>query len=200
MSPRASGVDDPTLRVPARGHYAVVDRTARLVEAARMGNVAAFEALVQPHLGPLYRLAVAMVGPEEARDVVQETLVSAWRQLHQVKQPDRLQSWLRSIVMNRARNVLRARRRHPALSFDLGAGHADRLFHEPIDGLAGHWDLDDALARLRPDERAVIVLRYLADLPIREVATTLGIREGTAKSRLHAALQSVRRQFAGDPL
>jgi RNA polymerase sigma-70 factor, ECF subfamily len=169
------------------------------VELARRGDVRAFEALVEPHLGQLYRLAAAMVGPEEARDVTQETLVSAWQELRRLDRHDRLESWLRSILMNRARNVLRSRRRHPVVRYDPTAGHADHLHHEPMGALHGRWAMDDALATLRPDQRAVIVLHYLADLPMPQVAATLGIREGTAKSRLHAALRGLRREFAEGP-
>ena len=169
-----------------------------LVEDAAHGDVHAFERLIEPHLPRLYRLAAAMVGPEEARDVTQDTLVSAWKELHRLERPDRLEPWLRSILMNRARNELRTRRRHPAVQFDLSAGHADQLVHEPMSGLPVHWAVEDALAELGPDQRAVVVLHYLADLPLRQVAATLGLREGTVKSRLHTALRALRHQFADD--
>lgn len=167
----------------------------QLVEEARRGDVRAFEQLVEPHLPRLYRLAAAMVGTDDARDVTQETLVSAWRELRRLQRPDRLESWLRSILMNRARNVLRTRRRHPAVRFDLNAGHADRMLHEPMSALPGRWEVEDALTKLGPDQRAVVVLHYFADLPLRQVAVTLGVREGTVKSRLNAALRNLRLAF-----
>lgn len=174
-------------------------RVLDLIGQAKRGDVAAFDRLMEPHLAHLYRLATAMVGPEEARDVTQETMVSAWRELGRLKQPDRLDSWLRSILLNRARNVLRTRKRHPAVTFDPQFGHGAGLFEEPISGLHGRWAVEDALALLRPDERAVIVLHYLADLTLRQVAEALAIREGTAKSRLHAGLRVLRRHFAEEP-
>lgn len=171
-------------------------RVQALIDRAVRGDVAAFEALVEPHLPPLYRLATAMVGSDEARDVTQETLVSAWRELRKLKQPNRLESWLRSILMNRARNTLRTRKRHPAVSFEPMLGHGRALVEEPIAGLHGRWAVEEALQTLRPDERAVLVLHYLADLPLRQVAESLGLREGTAKSRLHAGLKGLRHHFA----
>jgi RNA polymerase sigma-70 factor (ECF subfamily) len=66
-------------------------------------------------------------------------------------------------------------------------------------GLHGRWAVEDALATLRPEERAVVVLHYLADLTHRQVAETLGIREGTVKSRLHAGLLTLRRHYAEEP-
>lgn len=182
-------------RVPPNGGHGWVQP---LIERAVRGDVAAFEQLVEPHLTPLYRLAAAMVGPEEARDVTQETLVSAWRELHKVRRAERLEAWLRSILMNRARNVLRSRRRHPAVAYEPMAGHDIGHFEEPMMGLHGRWAVEDALAELRPEERAVVVLHYLADLTLRQVAETLGLREGTVKSRLHAGLRALRHHFAED--
>jgi len=112
------------------------------------GDVAAFEALVEPHLPQLYRLTTAMVGSDEARDVTQETLVSTWRELRKLKQPTRLESWLRSILMNRARNVLRTRNRHPAVRFDPMRGHGGTLVEEPITGLLGRWAVEETLDTL----------------------------------------------------
>lgn len=111
-------------------------RVERLIERTIRGDVIAFEALVEPHLAHLYRLAAAMVGPDEARDVTQDTLVSAWREIRKLKRPDRLEAWLRSILMNRARNLLRTRSRHPAVSFQPGPEYGTGLFEEPITGLA----------------------------------------------------------------
>ena len=171
------------------------ERVERLIEGAIRGDVIAFEALVEPHLAHLYRLAAAMVGPDEARDVTQDTLVSAWREIRTLKRRDRLEAWLRSILMNRARNLLRTRKRHPAVSFEPVSDHGTG-FEEPIAGLHGRWAVEDALAVLRPDERAVIVLHYFADLTLREVAKSLGVREGTVKSRLHAGLKGLRHHYA----
>jgi len=183
-------------RVPAHGGHGWVQP---LIERAVRGDVAAFEQLVEPQLPALYRLAAAMVGPEEARDVTQETLVTAWRELRKLHRAEKLEAWLRSILMNRARNVLRTRRRHPEVAFEPMAGHGIGRFEEPMVGLHGRWAVEDALATLRPEERAVVVLHYLADLTHRQVAETLGIREGTVKSRLHAGLLTLRRHYAEEP-
>lgn len=194
--------DVPSGELPRRVRISIEEGDSRvldLIGRAKQGDVTAFERLVEPQLPRLYRLATAMVGADEARDVTQETLVNAWRELRRLERADRLDSWLRSILMNRARNVLRARKRHPAVTFEPMFGHGAGLFEEPISGLHGRWAVEDALAKLRPDERAVVVLHYLADLTLRQVAETLAIREGTAKSRLHAGLQALRHHFAEEP-
>jgi RNA polymerase sigma-70 factor (ECF subfamily) len=101
---------------------------------------------------------------------------------------------MRSILMNRCRNALRTRSRRPqlvVLDMDRPIG-ALRAAHEPMREVDNRWAMHDALSALRPEDRAVIVLHYLADLPLREVAATLGLRLGTVKSRLNAGLRALR--------
>ena len=156
--------------------------------------MAAFEELTIQHSPDAFRLAAAMVGPDEAADMVQEAFVAAWRMLPSLRDSDRWQPWMRSILMNRCRNALRTRTRRPrlvVLDMDrpVTTSHA---VHEPMREVDARWAMHDALAALRPEDRAVIVLHYLADLPLREVAATLGLRLGTVKSRLNAGLRALR--------
>lgn len=165
-----------------------------LVQRARTGDLAAFEQLAERSLPEVYRLAAAMVGPDEGRDVAQEALVAAWRELPRLRQTDRFDSWLRSIVMNRARNALRSRRRRPTVSLieDHGVGPAD----ESIPATQRRLDIESAFGGISTDQREVVVLHYLLDLPLREVAGVLGVPEGTVKSRLHAGLNALRKRMA----
>jgi RNA polymerase sigma-70 factor (ECF subfamily) len=164
-----------------------------LVARARTGDLGAFEQLADRHLPDAYRLAMSMVGPDDARDVAQEAMVAAWRQLPNLRDESRFDSWLRSIVMNRARNLLRTRRRHPTVA--LQAEHVALLLDEPIAQSDLKLAIDAAFANLSIDVRSVLVLHYLLDLPLRQVAEILGVREGTAKSRLHAGLKDLRRRM-----
>jgi RNA polymerase sigma-70 factor (ECF subfamily) len=161
-----------------------------LVARARQGDLAAFEQLAERYLPEAYRLAAAMVGPDDARDVAQDSLVAAWRELPTLKHVDRFESWLRSIVMNRARNTLRRRRRHPTVA--LIDSHATAMVHEPMAATERRLEVQDALDGLSSEQREVLALHYLVGLPIREVAEVLGLREGTAKSRLHSGLMALR--------
>ena len=164
------------------------------MERAKHGDTAAFEELTVQHSSDAFRLATAMVGPDEAADMVQEAFVAAWRMLPNLRDSDRWEPWLRSILMNRCRNALRTRTRRPhlvVLDMDRPVG-AVRASHEPMREVDARWAMQDALAALRPEDRAVIVLHYLADLPLREVAATLGLRLGTVKSRLNAGLRALR--------
>ena len=165
-----------------------------LVERSRRGDTAAFEELTVAYSPEMFRLAAAMVGPDDAADMVQEAFVSAWRELPRLRDANRWESWLRSIVMNRCRNALRTRSRRPHLVLLDPDGHASAraVTHEPMRELDNRWAMHDALGALRPEDRAVIVLHYLADLPLRQVASVLGLRLGTVKSRLNAGLRALR--------
>jgi RNA polymerase sigma-70 factor (ECF subfamily) len=140
-----------------------------------------------------------VAGPEAAQDVTQDALLAAWRELPSLRDPDRFLPWLRRILVNRARDVGRGQRRLGGRPVSLDSVPAQRLELDPINETAprvdGLTDLHRALARLTIDQRAVIALHYLADLTLPDVATTLGIPLGTAKSRLNAALVVLRRDL-----
>ncbi|MDQ3690742.1 MAG: sigma-70 family RNA polymerase sigma factor [Chloroflexota bacterium] len=164
-----------------------------VVAEAQAGRAEAFEVLVDHFAPQVYRLASAIVGPDDARDVAQETFIAAWRELPRLRDPDRFEPWLRRILVNRSRNVLRGRQRRPAASLDL-LGATDGLSGEPDFREAAHarQALDGAFAGLSADQRAVIALHYGADLSIRDAAKSMGVAVGTAKSRLNAALRRLR--------
>lgn len=186
-----SGTVHPTaqllLRIGGREGAGWVDL---LVERARSGDLAAFEALAERSMPEVYRIAAAMVGPDDARDVAQEALVAAWRELPSLRETSRFEAWLRSIVMNRARNVLRSRRRRPTVT--LIEDHRQSQTHEPMRASQDRIDLEAAFRGLDTNQREVVVLHYVADLSHRAIAAALGIPEGTVKSRLHAGLRALR--------
>ncbi|MGI8828738.1 MAG: RNA polymerase sigma factor [Candidatus Limnocylindria bacterium] len=159
------------------------------------GDVDAFAALVDRHGPDAYRLATAILGPADAHDATQDALLSAWRQLPRLRQPDRFLPWLRRITVNRCRDLLRqSKRRVQPLSLDaeealpeIPAGGADfrvTIEHREI--------LDRAFEALTADQRSVLALHYSADLSIRDAARVLRIPAGTAKSRLNSALRALR--------
>lgn len=164
-----------------------------IVIEAQAGRADAFEALVQRVGLDMYRLASAIVGPDDARDVAQEAFIAAWRDLPRLNDPDRFVPWLRRIVVNRSKNALRSRGRRPTLSLDLpGPAHTMAGRGDFRDAVDARQALDGAFERLSADQRAVIVLHYGSDLSIREAAESMGVAVGTAKSRLNSALRRMR--------
>ena len=170
-----------------------------VVRQAQGGRADAFESLVD-HYGPgIYRLAAAIVGPDDARDVAQESFVAAWRDLPNLRKVDRFETWLRRIVINRSRNALRSRGRRPTQRLE-GMTVAETASRNPDfrDAIHAHDALDAAFQGLSADHRAAVVLHYGAELSIRETAEAMGVAVGTAKSRLNAALGRMRAVMEGD--
>jgi RNA polymerase sigma-70 factor, ECF subfamily len=169
-----------------------------LVARACAGDADAFEQLVRERTDRVVRLAMAIVADEtEARDVAQEAFITAWRQLSDLRDPDRFEAWLTRIVVNKARMALRSRRRRrvreiPAAEMTTTAAEG-RTIERP-DGDAGR--LADALGALDPDRRAILALHHLEGWSVAEIADTLEIPVGTAKSRLFAARQALERALA----
>jgi RNA polymerase sigma-70 factor (ECF subfamily) len=148
--------------------------------------------LVEQHASAIFRLAAAIVGEASAPDVTQETFVKAWSELPSLRDPDAFEAWLRRICVNRARNWLRTQRRRPvASSLDATAMRVagPRDFRGAVEARAL---LAPAFERLTPDQRAVLALHYSLGYSIAESADALGVPQGTAKSRLNAALAALR--------
>jgi len=148
-------------------------------------------ALYDAHAAPIWRYVVRLTGDRAAADdVVQETMLRAWRSPRIMEQgPSSTRSWMltvaRHIVIDEARS---ARRRHeivveetPEVARDDGT---DALFSAMI--------VEDALAALTHEHREVIVRAYFGARSVAEVAEELGIPEGTVKSRLHYGLRALR--------
>ena len=168
-----------------------------LVERARRGDHDAFAALAAAAISRLDGAArLILHDPEQAKDAVQETLVRAWRDLRSLRDPDRFDAWLHRLLVNSCLNEANRLRRH---RFDVEL--------DPLDGpaapdgasaLANRDELDRGFRRLTPDARALVVLHHYLDLPLPEAAAILGIPLGTAKSRLHRALQQMRASIEAD--
>jgi RNA polymerase sigma-70 factor (ECF subfamily) len=168
-----------------------------LVAAARNGDRQAFEALVRATHTDVYTLAYRMVGNEEdARDVVQESYLRAYRGLRRFRGDAQFSTWLYRITANCASTHLtrRYRHRHDELIDDAPYvdSNADIDPAAQADAALLRDRLDEALHQLPARLRAVVVLRDVYDLPHEAIATELGISESAAKVRLHRARRKLR--------
>jgi len=148
--------------------------------------------------GPaIYRLARAFVGDAAADDLAQDVFVAAWRGLPKLRDPDRFGPWLHRVALNRCRSATRTASRVREIPIGPAAeatsGGTD--FRAAVEARAV---VGPAFHRLPDEARALIALHYAAGLSIRECAETLDIAEGTAKSRLNAALERLRHDVARD--
>ncbi|WP_328518303.1 SigE family RNA polymerase sigma factor [Actinoplanes sandaracinus] len=143
---------------------------------------------------PLRRLAYALCGDwHTAEDLVQLTFVRLYRRWPGIRD-ETVDAYARRVLVNVFLTHRRARRRESLMADPperAAAGGAD-----PTDQLA----VRRALADLAPRQRAAVVLRYLEDLPVAEVAALLEISEGTVKSQTARAIQSMRGAFDGAAL
>jgi RNA polymerase sigma-70 factor (ECF subfamily) len=166
-----------------------------LVERAQRGDHDAFAVLAGAAIARLDAAARLIVRDHDlARDAVQDALVRCWRDLPTLRDPQAFDGWLHRLLVNACLDMLRRRRRRVA-EVELTPLHTPAL--ADFSGQLIDRDLlDRALARLEPDWRAIVVLHYLLEVPLPEVARTLGIPLGTAKSRLHRALAVLRTSAA----
>ena len=168
-----------------------------LVERARRGDHDAFSELAGAAISRLDATAwLVLRDPEQAKDAVQNTLVRAWRDLPTLRDPDLFDAWLHRMLVHACIDEARRLRRH-RLDVELTTLHAPAI--AGIESAVVDRDqLERGFMRLEPDARALIVLHHYLDLPLPEVATTLGIPLGTAKSRLHRAIQVMRAALDAD--
>jgi len=168
------------------------------VEQARRGDHDAFATLIDVHLARLDAVArLILRDPELARDAVQEALIRAWRDLPGLRDPDRFDAWLHRLTVNACLDLVRRRKRR-VIEVELIPIDSPAT-HDVAGALADRQLLDQALAGLAPGHRAVVALQYLLGMPLPEVAASLRIPLGTAKSRLHYALGAMRTVVTAEP-
>jgi RNA polymerase sigma-70 factor, ECF subfamily len=157
------------------------------VREAQRGSAAALEQLFRAHWNRAYRAALLVVGDAAAaEDIAQESFLAAVRALDRFDRRRPFGPWLHRIVVNRAIDWGRARALRRELALDGVAEPAAAA--EAVRGGGRSEELAGALASLVPEQRAVIVLRYLLDYTPGEIAELLDLPRGTVNSRLRRGL------------
>ena len=151
-----------------------------------MVRVDGFDEFFATHYrGVVTALEFAVLDRSLAEDAAQEAFVRALRRWRTVAHTDRPATWVYVVAMHEARRQLRRRMRQPR---DIAKGNVTDVAVAVTEGVP----LRDALARLPPRQRQAVTLRFLADLPVADIARAMGCKQGTVKSTLHAALTSLR--------
>ena len=163
----------------------------RLVERARQGDQEAFAALATDRVDDCYRLAYRILrDPHRAQDATQQALLGAWRDLPSLRDVGRFDAWLRRLVVNACYAEARSDRRWVArvrvIPTDIS------LEPDVARPVAARDELEDAFRRLTPEQRTIVVLHHHLGYALTEIASTLGIPDGTARSRLHHAVRQLR--------
>lgn len=170
-----------------------VDPDRAFLDAARTGDVAAFERFHRATVARVHTLARRLLGAGRAEEAVQEVYLRAWTARASWRGEGRVTTWLHRLALNlllneRARPVLRADETDPGTLPDRGPG----------DPPGGRLDLEDAIARLPEGARTVLVLHDVEGLAHAEIAQRLAVSVGTSKSQLHRARALLRASLGED--
>ena len=168
-----------------------------IISSVLKGNVNDFEKLVTAYEKNVYNLALRMVGdPEDAADMTQETFIKAYRALSSFRGYSKFSSWLYRIASNVCLDFLRSRSRHPQVSLstvdedDRATFELPDMRQNPEEQLMKKLSMEAVrrgLEQLPEQQRQILVLRELGGLSYAELAQTLGLEEGTVKSRIFRA-------------
>jgi RNA polymerase sigma-70 factor (ECF subfamily) len=165
----------------------------QLVERARSGDHDAFSDLATTSIGRLYAIATLILRDgDRAQDAVQEALVAAWRDVRALRDPDAWDAWLHRLTVRACTRLARKERRRDAVELHVTPNTDPMAPGDLALSLAERDRLERELGRLPIDQRTVMVLHFYLDLPLTEAAEILGIPAGTAKSRLHRGLATLR--------
>ena len=165
-----------------------------LVERARSGDQEAFADLVHQVSDTLFGVARRILrDPGLAEDVLQNALVTIWRKLPHLRDVDRFDGWAFRILVHACYAAAPRNRQWASTVRVLPLGRADPT--DDFQSIADRDELERAFRGLPLDQRAVFVLHHHVGLPLVAVAETLGIPDGTARSRLHYATRALRAAF-----
>jgi len=172
-----------------------------LVERAMAGDHDAFSELARVSIGRLYVVARLILRDESrAEDATQEALVSAWRRLNGLRDPDRFDAWLHRLLVNACYREARRDRRQGTIEI-----HVETLpppespdAHGMDFDLADRDQLERGFQRLDVDQRTVLVMHYYLGFSLDDAAEVLGVPPGTVRSRLHRAINAMRAALEAD--
>ena len=170
--------------------------TATIVERAAAGDEVAFARIVATYHLDLVRVAFVVCGDEGlAEDAAQAAWWIAWRKLPSLRDPDRLKPWLVAVAANEARKLVRREHRHGVVELKVAPDPSPAV--DPAGGI-DHVDLAYALGHLKPEDRALVALRYAADLDSTELAPVFRMSPSGVRTRLSRLLDRLRKELGDD--
>ena len=172
-------------------------RDDQAIARCQDGDRDAFRHVVERHRDVLYGTAILMTGNRAvAEEMVQEAFLSAWRGIGGFKRGQPLKPWLTRILVN---GVLAQKRKRaiPTVPIADSDEPGAPSVSDQMDASESRAVVRQALARLDPGQQQTVVLRYFSELTVPEIARSMGVKEGTVKSRLHRALGRIREHLEG---
>lgn len=172
------------------------------VALSRDGDQDAFRRLYLATRPRLHNAVAHLVGLESAGEIVQRAFVKAWEKLPDLAENAAFAGWLRRIALNLVRDHWRRSRQHEELPEDDRPDAPMDPSPDPSDLAHAQWEAEElrqAVAALPPNFREVVVLHYLDDLPVEQVARILDVPRGTVLSRLSRGRDRLRQSLAACP-
>ena len=168
-----------------------------LVPRAAAGDKVAFTRLVEAFHADMARLAFVVCGGNRdlTDDAVQSAWAIAWSRLGTLRDPERIRAWLLSVTANEARQLFRRQRSSGAVRLEFAEEHM--AAPDPYASPAA-LDMASVLARLKPEERTLVGLRYAAGLDSAEIGAVLGMSASGVRSRLDRLLDRLRAELEDD--
>jgi len=183
----------------------------QLIELCKERDVSALEELLDRYRNPLMGFIYSVIRDyHQAQDIFQETFIRVFREAHRFRTGAVFKTWLYTIAMNRCRDTIRSRKRRPTISLESewagSDGEAGQRVMERVASAdpgprekAGGREMEDILQRelsgLSEEHRKVVILNRLNGFKYDEIAEILGIPSGTVRSRLHYALEELRKKM-----
>ena len=168
-----------------------------VVVGAQHGDLAAFETLTLAHHPRLYRVALGILrDPHLAEDATQQAFLDIWRRFDRLSDPGKFEGWSYRLLVHAC---YAEAKRKPTWVGSTDISQADEPpTRDAFESVVDRDQLERGFERLSVDQRAVIVLHYLLDMKLEQVAEALGVRQGTVHSRLNRAMKSLRAALEAD--
>jgi RNA polymerase sigma-70 factor (ECF subfamily) len=168
---------------------------ASTVRMAADGDRVAFARIVDAYHADMVRVAFVVAGGDQgiADDAAQSAWEIAWRKLRSVREPDHVKGWLLTVAANEARRLVRRQRRAHVIEIPLDP---ERIDARDRASLGDDLDLEAALARLTPDERALLALRYVAGLDSFEIGALSHASASSVRGRLARLVARLRKELS----
>jgi RNA polymerase sigma-70 factor (ECF subfamily) len=173
------------------------EQQVTVLASAAGGDEAAFRRIVAEHHEDMRRVCRAIAGDDDiAEEAVQSAWLVAWQKLGQVRGPAQLRPWLVSVAVREVKPLLRKRRRRAQIEAVARVPSASGV-RDPATSV-GAMDLREALARLHPDDAALLAMRYVAGFDSTELGIAVGKSPAATRQRLKRLLDRLREDLSDD--
>lgn len=169
-------------------------KTEEIIERIKQGDKEAFTEIVLKYKNLLYKIAVTKLENEEDRcEAIQETMISAFKTIHQLREVDKLKQWLVRIFINQCNSIYKKKKRN-IVSIE----NIENIETEDMENSHTKIDIYTSMKMLKQEERDVLILYYYAGYTMKEIAYTLKRKENTVKTILRRSLMKLKKIMKGE--